>query len=290
MLGELGQVWPSAWVEIWVPLLQHPEFGDDLARDLYREHVREPKPARPAADLSEGELLALNAEIRVYEERAASAEKARATLKRTWFKRVVGEGAAIAFLEKSYSIFEEYGDGNFSNDYFNRVDRFLKRYSLRYDLRRPLTLHPTLSGIFASLMKELRSISLQDEHLCTLLTEFENSLRDLRSDLSQVRIKTCLQKQFNLLEAIGRTFPGVTHQTLGDMCGQISSWPHATIRDALKRLYGFRSSYPGLGHAGNPKGVLRDLEARDIVAIAVMLAGFVPYLTDQLNSRVVYGG
>jgi hypothetical protein len=290
MLGELGQVWPSVWVELLVPLLQHPEFGDDLARDLFREHIPEPKPTKPAADLSEGELLAVNAAIRVYEERAASAEKARAALKRTLFKRPTGETAAIAFLEKSYPILEEYGDGNFANEYFHRVDRFLKRYSLRYDLRRPLTLHPTLSGIFTSLIKELRIMSLQDAHLSTLLTEFESALRDLRSDLSQARIKTCLQKQFNLLEAIGRTFPGVTHHTLGDICGQISSWPHATIREALKRLYGFRSDYPGLGHGGNPAGVLRELEARDIVAIGVVLAGFVPYLSDQLNSRVVYGG
>jgi hypothetical protein len=290
MLGELGQVWPSSWVEIWVPLLQHPEFGDDLARDLFREHVPEPKVAGSAADLSEGDLLALSAAIRVYEERAADARKAKAALKRIWFKRPTNEGAAIAFLESSYSILQEYGDGNYANEYFNRVDRFLKRYSLRYDLRRPLTLHPTLSGIFASLIKELRTMSLQDEHLSTLLTEFEHSVRDLKADLSQARIKTCLQKQFNLLEAIGRTYPGVTCQTLGDMCGQISSWTHATIRDALRRLYGFRSDYPGLGHAGNPAGVLRDLDARDIVAIGLVLAGFVPYLSERLNSRVVYGG
>jgi hypothetical protein len=290
MLGELGQVWPSTWVEIWVPLLQHPEFGDDLARDLFREHMPEPKLTKPAAELSEGELLALNAAIRVHEDRAANAEKARAALKRNWFKGALDEKCAIDFLEKSYSIFEEYGDGNFTNEYFNHVDRFLKRYSLRYDLRRPLTLRPTLSGIFASLIKELRHMSMQDEHLSTLLTEFEGSLRDLKSDLSQARIKTCLQKKFNLLEAIGGTFPGVTSHTLGDMCGQISSWPHVTIREALKKLYGFRSDYPGLGHAGNQGGVLRDLDVRDIVAMAVVLAGFVPYLSDQLNSRVVYGG
>jgi type I restriction enzyme R subunit len=96
MLGELGQVWPSTWVEIWVPLLQHPEFGDDLARDLFREHVPEPKASRPAAELSEGDLSALNAQIRVYEERVASAPKARAALKRIWFKRPVDESAAIS--------------------------------------------------------------------------------------------------------------------------------------------------------------------------------------------------
>src|SRR5207249_3290219 len=187
------------------------------------------QPAGSAADLPEGELSALTAAIRVHEERVATAEKARAALKRIWFRRPMDESSAIRFLERSYSIFEEYGDGNFTNGYFNRVDQFLKRYSLRYDLRRPLTLHPTLAGIFASLIKELHCMSLQDAHLSNLLTEFENSLRDLKSDLSQARIKTCLHKQFNLLEAIGGTFPGVTSQTLGDMCGQINSWPHVTI-------------------------------------------------------------
>jgi hypothetical protein len=104
MLGELGQVWPSTWVEIWVPLLQHPEFCDDLARDLCREHVPEPKPTKPAPELSEGELSALNAEIRVYGERVANAKKARAALKRIWFKRPIDEISAIRFLEKSHPI------------------------------------------------------------------------------------------------------------------------------------------------------------------------------------------
>src|SRR5579871_883845 len=116
MLGELGQVWPSTWVEIWIPLFKHPEYGDDLARDLFREHVPEPKREGPATELPEGELAGLNAEIRVYEERAANAGKARAALKRGCFKRPIGESEAIKFLERSYPIFEEYGDGNFSNE------------------------------------------------------------------------------------------------------------------------------------------------------------------------------
>jgi hypothetical protein len=265
MLGELGPVWPSTWAEIWLPLLRHREFGDDLARDLFREHVTEPRSLKPTTELSESELSELQAAIGAHEEAAASAPKAKAALRQKWFRKPKPEIAA------------------------NRVDSFLKRYSLRYDLRRPLTLHPTLAGIFASLVKELRSISLRDAHLQALLSEFEEALRDLKTDLTQTRIKTCLQKQFNLLEAVGSTFPGVTQQTLGDMAGQINSWPHATIRESLKRLYGFRSDYPGLGHAGNPAGVLRELDARDVVAIGVMLAGFVPYLSDQLDSRIVYG-
>jgi hypothetical protein len=241
-------------------------------------------------ELSEEELSSFQAATSAYEETLADTTRAKAAVRRTWFKSPTEEADAIRFLEKSYSIFDEYGDGNYANDYFNRVDRFLTRYSLRYDLRRPLTLHPTLAGIFASLVKQLRAISLQDVHLQSLLNEFEEALRDLKTDLSPTRIKTCLQKQFNLLEAVGQTFPGVTTNTLGGIAGQINSWPHVTVRDALTKLNGFRSDYPGLGHAGNPTAVLRDLDARDVVAIGVLLAGFVPYLSSQLDSRIVYGG
>ena len=41
-------------------------------------------------------------------------------------------------------------------------------------------------------------------------------------------IKTCIQKQVNLLEAIGSAFPGVKRKTLGAICDQVgNSWPHA---------------------------------------------------------------
>jgi hypothetical protein len=139
-------------------------------------------------------------------------------------------------------------------------------------------------------MKELHAVSLLDRHLKDLLDEFEESIRDLKTGISQARVKTCLLKQFNLLEALGRGFPGVTYQTLGDISGQINTWPHVTIREALKRLYGFRSDYPGVGHAGNPASVLRELDIRDLVAIGVMLTGFVPYLSDRMDARLIYEG
>jgi hypothetical protein len=289
MLGQLSAVWPSAWEEIWLPLFRHSEFGPDLMVDLFREHVDPPKPVKPPLQMTEEELLEFQGKLRRYETAAGDAVAAEAFLHENLFKAPITEERAIRFLERSYSIFEEYEDGNFANLYFNQVEKFLRRFSLRYDLRRPLTLHPTLPGIFASLVRALDQSAAQDLHISQLLSDFKDAIRDLRNDVSQVRVKTCIQRQFNLLEAIGQTFPGVTQRTLGDICGQIDSWPHATIRDALKKLYGFRSDYPGLGHAGNPAGVLRELDARDMVAMAVMLAGFVPYLSSSLDARLVYG-
>ena len=47
---------------------------------------------------------------------------------------------------------------------------------------------------------------------------------------SESRIKTCIQKQVNLLEAIGSAFPGVKGKTLGAICDQVGTWPHEKIK------------------------------------------------------------
>ena len=167
---------------------------------------------------------------------------------------------------------------------------FIEKFSLRYDLRRPCTLCPTLSGVFASLVRDLRAVTGRDAHLDSLMKEFEDAVRDLRYGCSDGRIKTCIGKQFMLLEALGAVCPGVTKGTLGDMCDQLGSWPHSAIRESLKKLYGFASGYPGIRHGGTPTSAIRTIEMRDMVAISILLAGFTPYLTNQLNADAVYRG
>lgn len=81
-----------------------------------------------------------------------------------------------------------------------------------------------------------------------------------------------------------------TGATLGAVCGELHTWPHATIKEAAKKMYGFRSGYPGIGHGATAAGVLREIEMRDLVAVSILLAGFAPYLTDQINSDIVYRG
>lgn len=58
MCEELGPVWQHTWSEIWTPLFRHAEFGDDLARDLFREHVKRPQLPAPATEVAEEELKA----------------------------------------------------------------------------------------------------------------------------------------------------------------------------------------------------------------------------------------
>jgi hypothetical protein len=62
------------------------------------------------------------------------------------------------------------------------------------------------------------------------------------------------------------------------------------VQEAIKSLYKFTNSYPGIRHAGTPATALRVIDMRDLVAMSILLAGFTPYLSDQLDANIVYRG
>ena len=203
---------------------------------------------------------------------------------------LIGERSLVGFLETAFEIFDDLGRDELSNRYFNLLSGFIDKFSLRYDLRRPCTLCPTLPGVFASLVRDLRVVTSRDAHLDNLRKDFEDAIRDLRIDCSDGRIRNCIQKQVILLEALGQSYPGVTENTLGAICGQVGTWPHDKVLEAIKNLYKFTNSYPGIRHAGTPATALRVIDMRDLVAVSILLAGFTPYLSDQLDADVVYRG
>ena len=283
MRGEFLGVWSETWQEIWVPLVEEPlregEDGlpDDIFCDLYRELAKALK-ARPSIEA----LAAIIDDPR----------QSREEFARTGSEHISGEIALVGFFESVHGALEEYensGDDTLSNRYFNLIAAFLEKYSLRYDLRRPCVLCPTLTGMFASLLRDLRSLTSQDPHVNQLMQDYEDAVRDLRFGCTDSRIKTCIGKQFMLLEAIGALDPGVTKNTLGDMCDQVTSWPHATIKESLKKLYGFASDYPGIRHGSRARGALRAIDLRDMVAMSILLAGFTPYLEQRLSAEAIYG-
>lgn len=206
---------------------------------------------------------------------------------------IAGERALVSFFESVHGTLEQFekpGDDALTNRYFNLLTTFIEKFSLRYDVRRPCILCPTLPGVFASLVRDLRALTAADPHLDALMKDFENAVRDLRHDCTDGRIKTCIQKQVNLLEAIGRTHPGVTGTTLGAICDQVGTWPHEKLKAAMKDLYGFASDYPGIRHGGTPSSALRAVDMRDMVAMSILLAGFAPYLSNGLNPELMYRG
>ena len=310
MRGELIGVWSETWREIWSKLAKHLEFGDDLFPDLYRELVPGPvapqQPPPPEEYTDEGELVrpedieARDAYDRAfktytlerarYEEAVSGGHLSRRACRDILKEQINSEAKAVAALESAYNIVSSYGDEAFSNKYFLLVEKFLTKYSLRYDLRRPFSLHPTLPGIFTRLIHELKGATAQDAALNAMMREFEEAVRDLRTDQSSGKIKSCIQKQINLLEAIGQICPGVTSNSLGQICEQVGTWPHDAVKDSMKKLYHFACDYPGIRHGGTAANQLREIEMRDLVSMSIMLAGFSPYLTDLINSDSVFRG
>src|SRR5882672_131937 len=281
MRGEFIGVWLETRRQIWQPLIDEllieTEQGvpDDIFCELYREIAKalnSPPSIQDLADVIDNPLQSREAFERVQPE------------------DIAGERALVGFFEAAHYALDELGGDNLSNRYFNLIAAFIERFSLRYDLRRPCILCPTLPGVFASLVRDLRALTNQDPHLDALMKDYEDAVRDLRFGCTDGRIRTCIGKQFMLLEGIGALSPDVTKGTLGDMCDELRSWPHATIREALKKLYGFASDYPGIRHGRSAKGALRSIEMRDMVAMSVLLTGFTPYLESRLSADAIFGG
>lgn len=275
MHGEFIGVWPETWREIWEELASQETAPDDLYCELYRELAvaLQNKPnAQELADIIDDPV------------------QSKEAFSKTKSADFAGERALMEFFEKTHDVLDDLVGDALANLYFNLLTAFIGKFSLRYDLRRPCILCPTLPGVFASLVRDLRTVTSSDAHLDSLMKEFENTVRDLRTDCSAGRIKTCIQKQVNLLEAVGRQCPGVTQTTLSRICDQVGTWPHEKIKEAMKNLYGFTNDYPGIRHGGTPTSAIRDIEMRDMVAMSILLAGFIPYLSDQINADLVYRG
>ena len=275
MRGEFIGVWSETWRDIWLPLIDQEGVPEDIFCELYRAlapMLKSQLSVEALADIIDNPL------------------QSREAFERTGAGTFAGERALVAFFEAAHCALDELAGDELSNRYFNLLAGFIEKFSLRYDLRRPCTLCPTLPGVFASLVRDLRVLTSQSAHLDTLMKEFDNAVRDLRHDCSDGRIKTCIQKQVNLLEAIGRTAPGVTGTTLGAICNQIGTWPHDKLKEAMKDLYGFACDYPGIRHGGTPANALRAVDMRDMVAMSILLAGFTPYLSSALDADIVYRG
>ncbi len=287
MRGEFIGVWSETWREIWLPLIDLPldENNDSVPEDLFCELFRAlaGEPRKPGA-------LRVTPSVESVADILDDPAQSRQTFEATTVSELAGERELVGFFEAAHDALEELGGDALANRYFNLLASFIDKFSLRYDLRRPCILCPTLPGIFTSLVRDLRALTSQDAHLDALMKDYEDAIRDLRFGCTDSRIRTCIGKQFMLLEGIGAVAPGVTKGTLGDMCDQLSSWPHSTIKEALKKLYGFASDYPGIRHGRSAKGALRTIEMRDMVAMSVLLTGFTPYLESRLSADAIFGG
>ena len=274
MRGEVIGVWSEMWRQVWRRLADHRDAPDDLFCELYRElNTALINPKDPATDLAD-----------VVDDQ----EQARIAFRDSKATALQGELAAVEFLERAHNLIEDFGSEALTNKYFLLIQEFLDKYSLRYDLRRPFSLHPTLPGVFARLMRDLRGVTSQDAALATLMRDFEESVRDLKGNHTPRRVKQCIAAQFNLLEALLRHHPNTNGNTFGAMCNETNNWPHEAVKESAKKIYTFASDYPGIRHGGTPANQLREIDMRDLVAMTVVLAGFTPYFSDALNADTIY--
>ena len=254
MRGEFIGVWSETWREIWLPLIDEPlgESEEGVPEDIFCELYRALAPA-----------LSRHPSVEELADIIDNPVQSHEAFDATTANDFAGERALVGFFEAAHDVLEELSGDELTNRYFNLLTGFIDKFSLRYDLRPPCILCPTLPGLFASLIRDLRALASQDPHLDRLMTEYEDAARDLRFGCTDGRIKTCIGKQFMLLEAIAALDPAVTKNTLGDMCGQLNSWPHATIKEAPQEALRLR-----LGLSGHPTrqpregSATRDRDAR----------------------------
>lgn len=271
MRGEFVPVWSETWSAIWLPLAEPKTTPPDLFCELYRELVS--SFAKPPAIGALADVVDDRLQSRLAFEASVSAQFA-------------SEKALVRFLENVHDVLYDLQGDELANQYFGLLNDFIEKYSLGYSLRRPCALSPSLPGMFADLAGALKRLTSADEHLAALYRAHDEAVRDLRFGATEERIKTCISKQVMLLEAIAFAADDVTARTLGDMCDQVRTWPHATVKESLKKLYGFASDYPGIRHAGNPAGRLRGIETRDLAALSILLLGYSPYLTAALQTNL----
>lgn len=274
MRGSLLPVWSRTWREVWSPLARHAAAPEDLFCELYRALVPALKQIPENAALAD-----------IVDDIPAS-RRAFQRVSATDFR---SEASLLGFLQNAHAVLDDLAGDALANAYYNRLTTFVELFNLRYELRRPCRLYPTLPGVFAHLLHDLRDHTRDHPHLHTLQRDFDEAFRDLHDRGGEGRIKTCLQKQVNLLEALGRSNPQVKEYTLSAICDELN-WPHRKVREALKNLYSFTCDYPGIRHAGKPGSVEGNLGMREMLALCILFAGFTPYLTNRLDTDAILQG
>ncbi|SFI64622.1 hypothetical protein SAMN04515648_0952 [Phyllobacterium sp. CL33Tsu] len=311
MNGDFKHVWRRLWSELWVPLAENRRHPELLFADIYRGLKRPPvppvEPERPdeAAFDADGNLTARVA-IAAFEsyqrsleeyqlarsnyDLAATGKGSRDALRNVVVGEVESELASLVCLSKTYTALVDLEEPELLVRFKRLVGEAIDTYNLGYRLVDPFILAPTVPGVISRLFQEMKRLSSLDAHLRQLCDEYEESCIDLSSDPTPGRIKNCIQKQFIFVEGVGKRTFNVNGTTLGAICDQVNLWPHVTLKEIGKKLYGFRSDYPGLGHAGNPDAVLREVDLKDFVALSCLLAGLYPYMHAQIDPAVLYRG
>lgn len=256
MRGRFQDTWQFMWAEIWLPLEETDETPQDIYTDLYVELVKAYRKAPKRKD---------------FDSIANDAGLARRALETASIKDLRGEDSIACFLENAYDVLVETGHPQLPRVYEDLVASFLESRNLRYELVKPFQIKPHVSGVFTALLSDVMTAMQGNPDLIEAAMEFEHAFGALTRSHSEPDMKTCIQKTAMLVEAIASVYPNAQGSSLGELCDSIKCWPHTSVKDAMKKLYGFCSDYPGIRHNVGRRGRLRTLEMRDSIIVPLLL-------------------
>ena len=277
MSGSLRQVWDYLVTDLWVPLADYSTRDATAPLDLF-SNLFETADEFISPHPTDMELE----EVRNEPEKASQRFLA---LKGTDF---ASESAIVLFLEEVNKVITDYEITGYEDFYRRLLRDFLHKFNLRYRLDDPFTLRFLLPGSFTNLYAELHRLNVDNGHLAGLLTDFEKAFDRYARTQDPTDLKTCIGNASKYVEGLAGATCGKSG-SLGDLCKEIKDWPHSAVQAALTKLYGFCSDYPGIRHAGNPAGVRRDLNARDVTLASLLLLSFSGYLSQNIDEQVILG-
>jgi hypothetical protein len=255
------------WPDVWNVLSRSRRAPPDLFIDLYRA-VTDSLQNPPDYEQFE---LTMNDPM-----------QARAAFEQIRQQDFGDELSVVGFLESAYVTIQNFEIPRFEKLYTYLVRGFIKKYNLRYRIDDPFRVRLVLPGVFASFYEDLTRVNSTDRHLAALMNNFEMAFGSYARTKQAHELNACVSSAFIYAEGLAGKTSG-ENDTLANLCDCLDCWPHVTIRESLKRLYGFRNDYPGLGHAGNPEGQLRELEPRDAIVVCLLLLSFAGYLTEEVR-------
>lgn len=276
-MGSFIQAWEYLWIDLWSPLADYSYNNAGAPQDLFSvlfdavEDFLSPGP-------TDEELVEIRNDPMKAQQRFQS-------LKGTDF---TNEFAIVKFLEKINEVIIDYEILGYEDYYHHLLEQIIQKFNLRYRIDNPFVIRFLLPGSFNNLYAELHRINAGNAHLAGLLRDFEKAFDDYTRTQNSTDLKTCIAKASNYAEGLA-SFTHGQPDTLGRLCNQLTDWPHDKMRDSLINLYHFCSDYPGIRHAGNQRGVRRDLAPRDVTLGCLLMLSFTGYLSPLIDEQAVLG-
>lgn len=283
MRGRLVDAWKYSWLELWEPLEQVSDFSEDIYTALFLELEKALEKRLKTAPDEDKEAHSS------YFETSTDPVKARDFVKELDGLKLAGDPALVVFYKNAYDALGEYSE-ELAEEFVQLLNEFISCHNLRYKLQYPpFKLQPHLPGVFAALFAEILEAAAKEDHLSSLMKDFEHSFSALSRSHSETDMKTCISKACMLVEGLGIAHPASKGSTLGKIYGSVSWLPHPALQKAMEQIYGFCSDYPGIRHAGKVEGKLRELELKDSIIVPLMLLTAAGYFLTLQNVVEVIG-